>query len=300
MNSTPVILFTYNRPYHTRATVESLRKNEGAQQTELVIYSDGAANDQAKQSVTEVRKYLATISGFRSVRVIERERNFGLGKNIISGVTEEIEKYGRVIVLEDDLLTSPYFLNYMNEALRVYEHHTEVISIHGYVYPVGAQLPETFFLKGADCLGWATWKRGWKYFDEDGSRLLKALKERKLEESFDFNKAYPYTRMLEEQVSGLNHSWAVRWYASAFLNNMYTLYPGRSLVFHNGGDGSGTNTGHDKMLNVTLSDIPVRVQMIPVSQNEKAFRAFSIFLKRLATPGLLYRLKRKWSMRTGK
>ena len=125
----------------------------------------------------------------------------------------------KVIVLEDDLVTSPHFLQYMNDGLGIYERDDRVISIHGYSYPVHGKLPETFFLRGADCLGWATWKRGWDLFEDDGQRLLNELERRNLTRSFDFDGSYPYTQMLRDQIAGSNSSWAVRWYASAFLRD---------------------------------------------------------------------------------
>ena len=151
-------------------------------------------------------------------------------------------------MLEDDLLTSPYFLDFMNEGLSIYEEDEKVISIHGYVYPISEKLPETFFLRGADCWGWATWKRGWDLFEPDGGLLLNKLEESKQTEEFDFNRSYPYTQMLKDQINGKTNSWAVRWYASAFLQNKYTLYPGKSLVSNIGGDGSGTNTGLNQFI----------------------------------------------------
>ena len=112
-----------------------------------------------------MRKYITTVSGFKSLNIIERDINMGLSKSIITGVTEICDKYGKVIVLEDDHVTSPYFLQYMNDGLRAYEHDEDVISIHGYIYPLGDKLPETFFIRGADCWGWATWKTSWAIYE---------------------------------------------------------------------------------------------------------------------------------------
>jgi hypothetical protein len=289
----PVILFTYNRPAHTKATVEALQRNLLANETPLFLYSDAPANDEAAPGVQQVRDYLRTIRGFGSVEIIERRENFGLGNNIISGVTEVVEKYGSVIVLEDDLVTSPYFLLYMNEALSLYADNQSVVSIHGYVYPVSEPLPETFFLRGADCWGWATWKEKWQHFQKEGSVLLEALRQSGQSRDFDFQDAYPYTQMLEDQVNGKNASWAVRWYASAFLKDLYTLYPGRSLVFHAGSDGSGTNTGNESLLDVKLSDRPIKLERIEVAQNVAAYKAFETFLRKLTNPPLLFRIKRR-------
>jgi hypothetical protein len=242
MTLSPIALFVYNRSEHTRKTVEALQKNNLAEESELFIFSDGYKNDETKSGVEEVRNYIKNISGFKKIEIIEKSENFGLAKSIISGVTEVVNRFGKVIVLEDDLQTSPYFLEYMNKALDLYEAEENVISIHGYLYPVKNKLPETFFIKGADCWGWATWQRGWQLFEPNGQKLLNELESKNLTKEFDFGGSYPYTQMLMGQIAGRNNSWAIRWYASAFLNNKLTLYPGRSLVKNIGMDGSGRHS----------------------------------------------------------
>jgi hypothetical protein len=218
-----------------------LKANPLAAQSDLFVFSDGPKNADAAAGVAQVRELLKGLTGFRSVTVAERERNFGLAASIISGVTDIVSRHGAVIVLEDDLVTSPHFLRYMNDALELYRDREEVASIHGYIYPVEGALPETFFLRGADCWGWATWKRAWELFEPDGAKLLARLRDGKLTKAFDRDGSYEYTRMLEDQISGRNDSWAVRWYASAFLADRLTLYPGRSLVQNIGMDALGTH-----------------------------------------------------------
>jgi hypothetical protein len=145
----------------------------------------------------------------------------------------------------------------MNRALSLYENDERVISIHGYVYPVKEALPENFFLRGADCWGWATWKRGWDLFESRGEYLLEKIKKEKLEYSFNFDGSYNYLDLLKMQIRGKNDSWAIRWHASAFLHNKFTLYPGKSLVANIGFDGSGANCQPTKGYNVKISyDIP--------------------------------------------
>ena len=270
----PIVLFTYNRPIHTQQTIEALQKNEYAKDSDLIVYSDAPKNEGAIEGVEQTRSYLKKVSGFKSVQILEREKNFGLANNIIDGVSYIIDKYERIIVLEDDLLTSPYFLRYMNEAMNMYENEDAVISVHGYVYPLKGELPESFFIRGADCLGWGTWKRGWDLFVRDSNSLLEGIKKRGLKKEFDFSGSYPYTKMLEEQVKGRVGSWAVRWYASAFLKNKLTLYPNRSLIFHNGSDGSGTNCDVSDELVVELSKDPILVEYMEAKENMKARKAF--------------------------
>ncbi len=273
MSFAPIALFVYNRPEHTRRTILALQKNELATQSDLIIFSDGAKNEEVKNKVGEVRGYLKTITGFKSVRIVERSENFGLAKSIVGGVTEIVNQYGKIIVLEDDLVTAPYFLKYMNEALDLYEKEEKVISIHGYIYPVKQELPETFFLRGADCWGWATWKRGWDLFEQNGQKLLAELKEKNLTHEFDFEGSYPYTQMLSGQIKGFNHSWAILWYASAFLKNKLTLYPGKSLVSNSGFDNSGTHTGKITHFNTKISEKSLNVGNIDIFENKEAKEA---------------------------
>ncbi len=159
MKLSKIALFVYNRPEHVKKAVESLVSNIGSNESELFIFSDGPKDEKDEKLVLAVRKILKEVRGFKKVKLIIRNENIGLSKSIISGISEVFENTDRIIVLEDDLVTSKYFLKFMNEGLEFYQNIEEVISIHGYVYPVNEVLPQTFFLKGADCWGWATWKR---------------------------------------------------------------------------------------------------------------------------------------------
>lgn len=279
-STAPIALFTFSRPAHTAQTLAALQSNLLAEQSDLIIFSDGPRHQQDQEKVKEVRTLLHQVKGFRTVQVIERETNYGLSRNIIDGVTQICREYGQVIVLEDDLVTSPYFLKYMNEALSYYANNSQVASIHGYVYPVQEQLPETFFLRGADCWGWATWHRAWNLFNPNGSELLKELYRQNLTQEFDFAGAYPYTKMLKGQIAGTNDSWAIRWYASAFLQNKLTLYPGRSLVHNIGNDASGTHCGSSQTFDVKVSEQPIKVGDIPVEESKIARQAFINFGRR--------------------
>lgn len=280
MKLAPIVLFIYNRLQHTKQTVEALQRNELAKESYLFVFSDGAKNDFDAQKVEEVRKYLKTINGFKNVTVIEREKNWGLANNIIGGVTQIVNEYGKIIVLEDDLVTSPGFLRYMNEALDMYADEERVASIHGYIYPLKSpeKLPETFFIRGADCWGWATWARAWKYFEPDGQKLLNELKTRRITKEFDFGGAHPYTRMLKDQINGKNDSWAVRWYASAFLRDMVTLYPRRSLVQNIGLDNSGTHCGTTNVFKLQFVD-SITVEKKEVRECMTARKEIEKFLK---------------------
>lgn len=255
MNLSPIILFVYNRSDHTKRVIESLLRNEEAKDSDLIIYSDFAKSKDQLGKVNEVRTFLRQIKGFNSVKIIERETNYGLAKSIITGVSEVLETSDRVIVLEDDILVSPYFLHFMNTGLEKYKEEERVASIHAYSYPMDTKgLEETFFIKGADCWGWATWKRAWRYFESDGAKLRDDLLKRNLVKRFDYENTFPFYSMLQNQIDGRNNSWAIRWHASIFLQNKLTLYPRESLIQNIGLDNSGTHCDDNDHWSRSLSE----------------------------------------------
>lgn len=287
MNS-PIALFVYARLNHTLRTVEALLKNPEASRSDLIVFADAARTPDKEEAVQHVREYISSIKGFRSLTVHHRPQNFGLANSIIEGITYVLKDHERVIVLEDDMVTSPYFLGYMNEALDSYADDERVISVHGYVYPTEQTLPQTFFLRGADCWGWATWRSGWAHFNPDSRFLLDQLKRQNLLKAFDFNGAYRYSRLLKRQIKGSIDSWAVRWHASAFLANKLTLYPGQSLVQNIGNDSSGTHCGTSTTFDTKLSDKPIYLDDTVVEESVAAkkiiecfFRANRLSLKKL-------------------
>lgn len=287
----PIVVFVYNRLHHTQKTIEALKKNSLAGDSILFIFSDGAIDVQDATAVEKVRHYIHEIEGFKEINIFEQNNNQGLANSIISGVTEIINRHGQAIILEDDLVTSPYFLHYMNQALELYKNDEKVISIHGYVYPISENLPETFFLRGADCWGWATWKRGWDLFEADGAKLLSQIKERKLAKQFDLDGVFPYTKMLQDQLTGKNKSWAVRWHASAFLKNKLTLYPSRCLVHNIGTDNSGTHCKNVSYYDTSLAKVPIPIRRIEIVENETARKAFQNYLKSIHRKQIMTRIK---------
>ena len=272
----PILLFVYNRPEHVIRTLAALEQNILAKESELFIYSDAARSPQDEASVAEVRKIIRTaLPFFKQVNIIERETNWGLARSIIDGVTTQINRYERVIVLEDDLIVAPYFLKFMNDALDTYQHEEKVGHIQACDFTQDASLPDTFLIKWTGSWGWATWKRAWKYFNPDGKALLEELQRRKLTYTFDFNGKYGYTRMLRRQTEGKNNSWAIRWNASLFLNNILSLNVGKSLVQNEGFDGSGTNCGGGNLYASRLWMNPIQVHRIsPATENLQARNAY--------------------------
>lgn len=275
MKAAPILLFVYNRPEHVRRGIASLQQNKLAIQSPLFIYSDAAKDEENKEAVEKVRQFIHTIDGFASVTLIERKENWGLARNIIDGVTTQINKYERVIVLEDDLVVAPYFLQFMNDALNIYKEEPKVGHIQACDFTQDQKLPDTFLIKWTGSWGWATWKRAWKHFNPNGEELLQQLEERKLTHAFDFNGKYGYTRMLRRQIEGKNNSWAIRWNASLFLQDILSLNTGKSLVQNEGFDGSGTNCGGGKLYASHLHMKQLTVNPIsPIIENIQARQTY--------------------------
>ena len=294
MQYAPIALFTYNRADHTKQAVESLLKNAEAKYSDLFIFSDGPKNEKAVEGVKKNREYIrsfkndndtltlryadATItSGFRSVTIIEREKNWGLANSLLAGITEIVNKYGRVIVVEDDLILSPYFLKFMNEALEKYKDEEKVASISAFLNPVEGEVPETFFLRYFACWGWATWKRGWDLLINDDRELLRRLRWKK--NDFNIGGTGPFYGILYCDKVGLNDSWAVRFYASQFLAGKLQLFPGRTLAIQTGTDGSGTHSASEdsKYDGMQVSQVPIELNDIPIEESKKMYDSYSRF-----------------------
>ena len=291
----PILLFVYNRPAHAERCVASLLKNGLAARSRLFVYSDGPKTEADREPVERTRAFVRRIEGFAAVSLVERETNWGLARNIIDGVSAQVERYGRVIVLEDDLVVAPYFLRFMNDALEAYKDEPRVGHIQACDFTGDPTLPNTFLIKFTGSWGWATWDRAWRHFNPDGKALLSELTARRLNRTFDFNGNYPFTRMLRRQTEGRNNSWAIRWNASLFLADILSLNVGRSLVRNDGFDGSGTHCGDDDLYRSSLWLDPLPVSRIePAVENREARKAFARYYWRTNgfTAKVIRRLKR--------
>lgn len=264
----PIILFTYRRAAHTRRCVESIKRSPLAAESQLYIFSDAPKGDADLADVQDVRSYLKTITGFKSVVIEEATENRGLANSVIYGVGKVLDEHGRAIVLEDDLVLSPNFLSYMNEVLEMYKDEENVININSHVLSSPMTFSENFLISFANSWGWATWKRGWAYFEPDAKTLLAKIKEQGREREFDMG--YHFTRMLREQCEGKINSWAIRWNASLFVNRKLSLNAGRPLVV-NGGFGVGaTHCNTPDLFSVKLYTGEIHPQKItPVEEDKK-------------------------------
>lgn len=243
----PIVLFVFNRPAHTRQTLSALSKNLLASDSELYVYADGpktGSSEQEMNSISEVRKIISEIQFCKKLHICESPTNLGLANSVIKGVSEVVSKHGKVIVLEDDLVTSIHFLRYMNDSLNHYEDCLPIVCISGYSFPVLRFLRfrnRTIFLRTGATWGWATWSRGWRTFRNDAEGMLKEIDSSGQTEIFNFNNCMNYNSMLRSQAEKKIDSWGICWYASIFLSGQFTVYSPKSLVKNIGMDGSGTH-----------------------------------------------------------
>lgn len=297
----PIALFVYNRPELTLRTLEHLARNEELARSALFVFCDGpkiGATAEQLNQIARVQEIIRSRPWAQAVHIEQSEKNKGLANSIITGVTKTVEKYGRVIVVEDDLAVAPFFLQYMNKALHIYEKEKKVLAIHGYLYPVdlGKRAAEdTFFIRDPGCWGWATWQRAWKLFEPDTKKLYDLMRLKGLSHAFDFWGGYPYMRMMRQQMTGKVDSWAVRWRAVAYLHDMFTLHPVRSLVRHDGNVPEATHyrVGENDNLYTEITEQPVEVEKIPIVANEEIERLFGRFLKKYSGMSISSKIKNR-------
>ncbi|WP_320664923.1 methyltransferase, TIGR04325 family [Prochlorococcus sp. MIT 1223] len=289
-NDTAIICFAYNRPYHLKLCLNSLLENEESKDLPFILYLDGVRNASDKEYSESIVGLINKLSGFKSIKLIRRERNYGLYKSLTLGITEAFKEYNSLIILEDDIVVCKNFLRYMIQGLSIYEKKKEVASIHGYLPPIKDELPSSFFLRGADCWGWATWKDRWNSFRSDSNELFNEIKSKNLTKEFNLNNSYNYMRMLKDKSKGRNNSWAICWHASCFLNNQLTLYPGKSLVKNIGLDNSGENCGKSTMMVTELSDDCIEIHKIETCVDKDIYKIYCNYFKKKQS--FLFRLTR--------
>ena len=278
-NLAPIALFVYNRPEHTRRTLNYLQKNLLADESRLFIFSDAPKTDDDKAKVEQVRQLIKEVSGFKSVKIILRKENLGLANSIISGVTQLVNEYGKIIVFEDDLLSSPHTLQYFNEALTHYVTEEKVMHIGAYMYELAdKKLPQTFFFRAATSWGWATWARAWKDLEEDVDVLLNQFDKHKTDQ-FSINGTMNFWKQLIGFKAGKNDSWAIRWYASIFLKGGLTLNPSTSLIQNIGNDGSGVHSNKESMYQVHIAKAAIKQFPTEIKEDQQAYAAIKHFLK---------------------
>ena len=298
MELAPIVIFSYNRPDHLKRTLDALSKNDLATESILFIFCDGPkalassgqeereglqnsarrlfkgsqeAYDAYLQSIRDNVNLAKSQSWPKELHVIERDRNIGLAASIVGAVTDVVNQYGRVITLEDDVVTSTGFLRYMNEALELYRDEDRVMHISAYMYPHQGKLPETFFFPvpypGG---GWATWARAWKHYSDDTESLYDQWKDRWNE--FDVLGGDYLSKQLIANYNSTIRTWFVKWHAAMLSRHALTLYPHQSLTNNIGFDDQATNCSPTTKFDVMDLADSIRVELIPLETNRKASR----------------------------
>lgn len=286
----PVVLFVFARPDHTKKTVDALLANPEACNTDLIVYADAARSEKDVAAVEAVREIFSDLRGFLSVRIHLREKNYGLARNIMEGVTQVTAMYGRAIVLEDDIVTSSAFLNYMNAALDKYENIKEVWHISGWNYPIKSNenLPETFFWRTMNCWGWATWADRWQHFKKNPGELVNSWSSDDVKR-FNLDSSHDFWAQVVANHEGKLNTWAIFWYATIFVHQGLCLNPTRSFVANIGNDGSGENCGAEDIYKTSLANIFHQQWPTELTENVAVVELIRAFYKSLK-PSLLRRI----------
>ncbi len=270
-----IVCFAYKRSYHLKKCLESILENKESRELPLIVYVDGAKNKCDENERDKVIELVNLTTGFKKIKLKERKTNFGLYLSLTKGISETLETYKKVIVIEDDICVSPFFLKYIIEALSLYQNEKKVASIHGYLPPIKEELPNSFFLKGADCWGWATWDDRWPLFRSDTENMRDEIKKLNLSKKFNLQNGFDYLGMLDDKIDGFNNSWAICWHASCFLKNKLTLHPGKSMVINIGLDNSGENCQPSESFESKLFKKHLNIKKIDINEDKTIIKYFS-------------------------
>jgi hypothetical protein len=273
--STGIAIFAFQRPDHLRQVLYSLACQSTPCVFPIFLFLDGPRTVADTEAVEGCRAVASEVAYLLQISIISSEVNRGLYRSLTDGISAVLADHERVIVIEDDIVVAPYFLDYMCDALHCYAENPRVASIHGYIPPISRPLPETFFLRGADCWGWATWRNRWSLYRHDAAAMAAEIRGRGLARAFDLGGRVPNLRLLDERAAGRSSSWAICWHASCFLADRYTLHPGRSLVRNIGLDNSGEHCAPSVSLEAVLTDTPLPVLRQKVEENPAIVAAFA-------------------------
>lgn len=307
----PIVLFVYNRPWHTEQALEALAQNEEARESVLYIYADGPKQKiifEEIKKIEETRRIIKLKKWCKEVYIIESEINKGLANSVITATTAIVNQYGSVITLEDDVVVSNYFLKFMNKALQLYESNQKVWMISGFYWPIKSiQKQQSFFLPFSSTQAWGTWKRAWDMFDPLAKGYEKMKISSSLKKKFNLNDCYDFAEMLFMQMETKQiDSWAVRFWWSLFQNKGLVLFPDKSLIKNIGWDGSGTHCGTENFFEDAFWDKNYQVVKFPAKLkiSQKNFRLVKVFHKKISHPetvtiknkilGFLIQIKEKW------
>jgi len=290
----PIVLFVYNRPEHTRQTIEYLAKNKLVENSQLFIFSDGPKNEEDSEKIRLVREIIGNTTGFAGIEIKAREKNVGLANSVISGINDVLKLYERVIVLEDDMISSPYFIKYMNDLLEFYEKDKRIFSVTGYTFPI--KIPERYsydiyLSPRASSWGWGTWKNRWEGVDWEINDYVNFIQNKSMVKSFNRG-GEDLTKMLINQKEGKIDSWSIIWSYNHFKNNAFCVYPVKSKIKNIGADLSGIHTSKTNKFDVRLdtSDNPVDL-VKNIQPDEELLRKFRKFFKKNLLSSAYHKIK---------
>lgn len=284
MDTAPIAFFSYKRPDHTLKALTALSECPLAHKSVLYIFCDGPKCPEDLDKVNKVREVVAERKWCKEVNIIAKDRNVGLAASVIEGVSRLCDEFGRVIVIEDDLIVARGFLEYMNRALRVYAEHPRVMQISGHCFPFNHDHDDesAFFMPISTSWGWSTWKRAWDCFAPAAEGYRELDTNRELKASFDLGGISPYSQMLLDQMSGKIDSWAIRWWWAFFRNNGICLYPAKSLVRNIGfGEGASHTTKIENYHDDPHWSPERKITVFPVQAepDEKAFQSLKAYFR---------------------
>jgi hypothetical protein len=285
MSAAPIAIFAYKRPFHLKRALQGLAANDLARESPLIVLCDGPkvdATEHDRKAIAQVREVGHAVTGFASVEVVEAPSNKGLARSVIDGVSRVVKQHGRVIVVEDDAVLSPHFLRFMNDALDRYAGDEQVFSVGGWSYYADpALLGDTYLVRYPDSLTWAVWERSWNKMEQDGAALYRKLEQADRLKALDADGRVRYfSRMLKDQVAGRIDSWAIRWTSSCVLHGGLSVFPSRSVALNKGfGEGATHETGGEHGQDVQLTDAPIRVERLPIVEDERAIAQWAAYIK---------------------
>ena len=292
----PVALFAFNRPEHTRKTLEAIAGNTLASATDLFVFVDGPRNGEDVARIREVCAIAEAVKSFRSLTIVRQDANKGLAQSIVEGINRVLEDHDRIIVLEDDIVTSPAFLNYMNESLSRFEDEKKVWHICGYNEPTGGRdTRKTYFSRLMNCWGWGTWRDRWQHFEKNPDKLLTEFTPDMIER-FDLEIGEKFWFQVLANADGRMNTWAIFWYATIFKQDGLCLNPQVSYVTNIGFDGSGVHCNVDESRNKKRKlnrETNIKYPEVFVEDRNEFELLKKFYLQKKKGPGKLGKLKNK-------
>ncbi len=273
-----ITIFAFNRPDHLENLLNSLSINKESEYLPILFYIDGVRNNSDKLKNFKIKSLINNFRKFLpNSKIIERKENIGSKSNIINGVSETLDIYDAVIVLEDDLILDKYFINYMLKGLEKYANNREVFHVSGFSFIKQEEKGKSIFTRYMNCWGWATWSNRWALLNRNTKELEKSFTKEEIYK-FNLDNSHDFFRQLIENRMGIINTWAIFWYVTIFKNNGLCLTPINSLVLNKGYDGSGERLG-ENIDQLDLSNQIITIFPDNIVEDKKYFEKLKIYFK---------------------